>query len=84
MSRRSGRRPTGAGTPSEAKAPYSSFQAPLALNAWAPETLPPDWAAWRNRWELGHTLHAGFFALAFGCLATAILAETPRGPTLRA
>jgi hypothetical protein len=54
-----------------------------ALAAWTPETLPADWTAWRNRWELGHALHAGLFALAFGCLAAALLAETPRSATLK-
>jgi hypothetical protein len=47
------------------------------LNGWTPTTLPPDWTAWRDRWELGHALHATLFALGFGCLVMALLAETP-------
>ncbi|MEK0081615.1 hypothetical protein [Benzoatithermus flavus] len=47
-----------------------------ALSVWTPSTLPVDWTAWRNRWELGHALHATLFALGFGCLAAALLVET--------
>ena len=48
-----------------------------ALNAWTAATLPPDWTSYRNQWELGHALHAGLFALGFGALVIAILAEAP-------
>jgi hypothetical protein len=48
-----------------------------ALNGWTPDTLPADWTAYRNRWEAGHAVHAALFALGFGALVAAILAETP-------
>jgi len=38
-----------------------------ALDGWTAATLPPDWAAWRNRWEIGHAIHAALFFAAF-CL----------------
>ena len=47
------------------------------INAWTATTLPPDWTAWRWRWELGHALHAVLLALAFTTLSASILAETP-------
>ncbi len=47
------------------------------LNAWTAETLPPVWTDVRDRWELGHALHAAFFAVGFASLLVAILAETP-------
>jgi hypothetical protein len=48
-----------------------------ALNAWTAATLPADWTSYRNQWELGHAVHAGLFALGFGALVIAILAEAP-------
>ena len=45
------------------------------LSAWTPQTLPPDWTAVRNQWELGHAIHCAFFALGFGALVIALLAE---------
>jgi hypothetical protein len=47
------------------------------LSAWTVATLPPDWAAVRFRWELGHALHAACLAVGFMALLGAILAETP-------
>jgi hypothetical protein len=38
------------------------------LNHWTAATLPPDWTACRDRWELGHAIHAGLFAVAAGAL----------------
>ncbi len=49
-----------------------------ALNdGWTAATLPPDWAAWRLRWEIGHAIRALCLALGFVALAAALLAETP-------
>ena len=47
------------------------------LNAWTPETLPVNWTKVRNRWEIGHAVHCGLFALGFGALLVGVLAETP-------
>jgi hypothetical protein len=52
-----------------------------ALSAWTPASLPDDWTATRNQWEIGHAIHCGFFALAFCGLLLALLAETPRRAT---
>jgi hypothetical protein len=48
-----------------------------ALSVWTPDTLPADWTRYRDQWELGHAIHAGFFALGFSALVLALLAETP-------
>ena len=47
------------------------------LNAWTPETLPDDWMRVRNRWELGHALHAFLFVLAFVSLTMAHVGSEP-------
>jgi hypothetical protein len=47
------------------------------LSAWTPETLPAEWTAVRNQWEIGHAIHAAFFGLGFSALVIALLAETP-------
>jgi hypothetical protein len=56
---------------------YIAFGPPLG--AWTPETLPGDWTLYRDRWETGHAVHCILFALGFGALVIALLAETPRG-----
>ncbi len=48
-----------------------------ALSTWTPATLPPDWSSYRDRWEIGHALHAALLALGFGALVSALLVETP-------
>lgn len=48
-----------------------------AVNGWTAATLPPNWTAWRFRWELGHAIHALCLALGFAALVAALLAETP-------
>jgi hypothetical protein len=51
-----------------------------ALNAWTPETLPPNWMHYRDQWEVGHAASAALFALAFGALVAAILSEVDSAP----
>lgn len=48
------------------------------LDGWTADAPPPHWTDVRDRWELGHAIHAAFFALGFAALLAAILAETPR------
>jgi hypothetical protein len=45
------------------------------INGWTPATLPPDWAAVRDRWEYGHAAGA---ALVLPALALLILAGLGR------
>ena len=47
-----------------------------ALSGWTPENLPADWTSFRDRWEIGHAVHAALFGLGFGALVIAVLAET--------
>jgi hypothetical protein len=47
-----------------------------ALSTWTPATLPADWSSYRDRWEIGHAIHAALFALGFGALVVALLVET--------
>jgi hypothetical protein len=48
-----------------------------ALSGWTPETLPADWSSFRDRWEIGHAVHAALFGLGFSALVIALLVETP-------
>ena len=43
------------------------------LNAWTAASLPVEWTAVRNRWEIGHAIQAGFFTVAFAALIIAAL-----------
>jgi len=43
------------------------------LRSWTSATLPPDWTATRDRWELGHVGHAVLLGVAFCALAWAML-----------
>ena len=43
------------------------------LNGWTPATLPPDWTACRDQWELGHAIHAALFGVALVALLSAMV-----------
>lgn len=47
------------------------------VNGWTSGTLPGNWSAYRDQWELGHAVHAILFGLAFCTLLAAILAKDP-------
>jgi hypothetical protein len=47
------------------------------LNGWRVATLPQDWAACRDQWELGHALHAVLFGVAFCALLAMNGRDTP-------
>jgi hypothetical protein len=38
------------------------------LNGWTADRIPPEWRSVRNRWEIGHAIQAGLFAIGFVCL----------------
>ncbi|HET9041346.1 MAG TPA: DUF1772 domain-containing protein [Gemmatimonadales bacterium] len=44
--------------------------------SWTPQTLPADWAAFRDRWEMWHAVIAGLKLAAFVSLAVAVLKRT--------
>ena len=46
------------------------------LGAWTPGAIPSNWTHVRDRWELGHAIHAALFGLGFGNLVIALLVET--------
>jgi hypothetical protein len=50
---------------------YAVGNAPVnaRVAAWTPATLPPDWSAWRDRWETAHAVSAGLALLALIALA---------------
>ena len=50
------------------------FNAPVneAVDKWTPETLPADWATYRLRWEIGHSLAALFALLGLVAVGSAI------------
>jgi hypothetical protein len=45
------------------------------LDGWTPATLPPDWTACRDQWELGHAIHAALFGATFCALLGTMLAK---------
>ena len=45
------------------------------LDGWTPATLPPDWTACRDQWELGHAIHAALFGAALCALLGTMLAK---------
>jgi hypothetical protein len=45
------------------------------LDRWTPATLPPDWTACRDQWELGHAIHAALFGAALCALLGTMLAK---------
>jgi hypothetical protein len=45
------------------------------IAASTPDSLPPDWTALRNRWEMWHAIRAGMALAALSALIWAILAE---------
>ena len=47
------------------------------LNGWRVATLPPNWTACRDQWELGHALHAILFGVAFCALLGMNGRDTP-------
>jgi len=50
------------------------------LNGWTTATLPTDWTACRDQWELGHAIHAALFGAAFcALLGTMLTRGTPGG-----
>ena len=49
-----------------------------ALDEWTSATLPPDWAQFRLRWELGHALAAAFALMAFAAVCYATRTDTAR------
>jgi len=46
------------------------------LGVWTAEAVPADWARVRDRWEIGHAIHAALFGLGFAALVIALLVET--------
>jgi len=60
-------------------AAWFALVAPMnaVFGAWTADAIPADWTRIRDRWEIGHAVHAVLFALGFTSLVVAILAETP-------
>jgi hypothetical protein len=57
---------------------WAVFIAPAnsVMGAWTPETVPPDWTSWRNRWEYTHAANFVLKLAGFGALLASVLAET--------
>jgi len=45
-----------------------------AVSAWTPQTLPPDWPAYRLKWETGHALACALGLIALAATASAVTA----------
>jgi hypothetical protein len=84
-----GRRPAfrlslvGAGLLVVALISWVVFIAPAnsVMSAWTPDTVPPDWTYWRNRWEYTHAANFVLKILGFGALLASVLAETTPSAT---
>lgn len=50
----------------------------LAFPVFGPVTVPADWAALRDRWELGHAVGFALFTAAFVLLLLAVLRTVPK------
>jgi hypothetical protein len=48
-----------------------------AVAAWTAGTFPPDWPAYRARWEAGHATAAALSVIALAALSTAYLRRGP-------
>jgi hypothetical protein len=76
------RRPTGVAALAYAGmiAAFFLFNNPVnaAINRWTPVDLPPDWSAYRLRWETGHALAAALSVVALAALVWAWLIEHDR------
>ncbi len=48
------------------------------INGWTPTSLPPDWQAARNRWEIGHALALLLYAAAILLLARLLFVSADR------
>jgi hypothetical protein len=59
---------------------YFAFNRPVnqAVGGWTADTLPPDWPAYRARWETGHALAAFAALVALLALIRARLVEARR------
>jgi uncharacterized membrane protein len=44
-----------------------------AIDRWTVQTLPPDWATIRDRWQAYHTSRTAASLLGFGCALAAAL-----------
>jgi hypothetical protein len=60
-------------------AAWFALVAPMngVLAGWSAQSIPAEWKDVRNRWEIGHAVHAALFFLGFSGLVIAMLAETP-------
>jgi hypothetical protein len=52
--------------------------------AWSATSVPPDWAAYRDRWDAAHALSAALAAIAFVTLLASTLADAAVGSTRKA
>jgi hypothetical protein len=43
------------------------------VNSWTPESLPPNWADFRDRWHVLHTIRCVLSVLAFSALIVGLL-----------
>lgn len=71
----------GAGFVAAALVAWFALVAPanVAMAAWAPGAMPPDWTHVRALWEHGHAVGAALLTVGFCALLLSVLADTPTG-----
>jgi hypothetical protein len=52
-------------------------------SGWSAAAPPADWQQVRDTWEYGHAVRFVLYAVAFGCLLAALLADAQRGAPSR-
>lgn len=54
------------------------FPVNLQLAAWVSGPVPPDWAAWRLRWETGHAINAVLMIVGLGLLVWSLIRQVAK------
>ncbi len=74
-SRRAASATAAAGALAAAHAIFWTVVAPAnkEMISWPLDAIPPDWKAWRNRWEYGHAVRAGLVTAGLAALIWALL-----------
>jgi hypothetical protein len=54
------------------------------MSGWTPQTVPPDWIQWRDRWEYTHAANFVLKLVGFCALVASVVVETPDAAAVEA
>jgi hypothetical protein len=65
-----------------AMAVFLAFVQPanVTMASWPLDSIPPEWAGWRDQWEYGHAARAVLQTGTLAALVLSLVRETPAGP----